>query len=50
MKDAEVCLDFPNYTLFRADRGCGPDGHPRVGGGVGLYLRDDLSGDCLEYD
>ena len=51
MNDAEVCLDFPNYSLFRADRGLGPDGHPRVGGGVALYLRDDLSGDCLAtYD
>ena len=51
VKDAEVTLDFPNFTLFRADRGLGPDGNPRVGGGVALYLKDEFSGDCLAtYD
>ena len=24
VKDAEVTVDFPNYTLFRADRGVYP--------------------------
>ena len=49
--DAEVTVDFPNYTLFRADRGLGPGGNPRDGGGVALYLRDEFSGDCLAtYD
>ena len=49
--DAEVTVDFPNYTLFRADRGLGPSGNPRDGGGVALYLRDEFSGDCLAtYD
>ena len=43
VKDAEVTLEFPNFTLFRADRGLGPDGRPCSGGGVALYLRDDFS-------
>ena len=33
--------DLPGYTLFRCDR------EGRVGGGVGLFLRNSLSGDCL---
>ena len=51
VKDAEVTIDFPDYTIFRADRGLGRDGTPRVGGGVALYLKEEFSGDCLvTYD
>ena len=39
--DAEVCHDFPGYSIFRADR------VNRQGGGVALYLSDTLSGDVL---
>ena len=42
VKDAEVCHDFPDYTLFRADRA-----GKREGGGVALYLRDELAGDII---
>ena len=42
VKDAEVCHDFSDFTLFRADRAEG-----REGGGVALYLRDELAGDLL---
>ena len=40
--DSEVTHDFPGYNLFRCDRSGG-----RQGGGVALYLRDDLTGDIL---
>ena len=40
--DAEVSHNFPGYSLLRADRAGG-----RQGGGVALYLRDDLTGDTL---
>ena len=39
--DAEVLHDFPGYSLLRCDR------EGRQGGGVGLYLRNDLTGDIL---
>ena len=39
--DAEVCHDFPGYTLSRSDR------NGREGGGVALYLKDSLIGDPL---
>ena len=39
--DAEVTHDFPGYSLFRCDR----DG--RQGGGVALYVRDDLTCETL---
>ena len=39
--DAEVTHNTPGYNIIRCDRTC------RVGGGVALYLRDDLSGDVL---
>ena len=39
--DAEVTHDFPGYSLFRCDR------VGRQGGGVALYLRDDLTGEAL---
>ena len=39
--DAEVCHDFPGYTIHRADR------VNRQGGGVALYLKDTLSGDVI---
>jgi hypothetical protein len=40
--DSEVSHDFPGYSLFRGDRSDG-----RQGGGVALYLREDLTGDVL---
>ena len=40
--DSEVTHDFPGYSLLRADRSGG-----RQGGGVALYIRDDLTGDIL---
>ena len=39
--DAEVSHDFPGYTLLRSDR------VGRQGGGVAVYLRDDLTGEVL---
>ena len=39
--DAEDCHNMPGYTIFRCDR------DNRDGGGVAVYLRDDLSGDVL---
>ena len=39
--DAEVSHDFPGYSLYRCDR------TGRQGGGVGLYLRNDLTGEIL---
>ena len=40
--DAEVSHGFQGYSILRCDRAGG-----RQGGGVALYLRDDLSGDIL---
>ena len=39
--DAEVCHNFPGYSILRADR------VSRQGGGVALYLSDSLSGDVI---
>ena len=39
--DAELLANFPGYSVIRSDR----DG--RDGGGVCLYLRDDLTGEVL---
>ena len=39
--DAEVCHNTPGFNIIRCDRS------GRDGGGVALYLRDDLSGDVL---
>ena len=39
--DAEVCHNIPGYSILRCDR------TGRDGGGVALYLRDDLTGDVL---
>ena len=39
--DAEVSHDFPSYSILRCDRS------GRQGGGVALYLRDDLTGELL---
>ena len=45
VSDAEVTHNTPGYSIFRCDRA------GRIGGGVALYLRDDLSGDVLgTYD
>ena len=41
MHDAEVCHNMPGYTILRCDRAS------RDGGGVAVYLRDDLTGDVL---
>ena len=40
--DAEVSHAFPGYNILRCDRAGG-----RQGGGVALYLREDLTGDIL---
>ena len=40
--DAEVCDDFPAYSIFRTDR------VNRQGGGVALYIKDSLSGDVVD--
>jgi hypothetical protein len=40
--DAEVSYGFPGYSILRCDRAGGVQG-----GGVALYLRDDLTGDIL---
>ena len=42
MADAEVCDDFPVYSIFRTDR------VNRQGGGVALYIKDSLSGDVVD--
>ena len=39
--DSEVSHNFQDYTILRSDRS------GRSGGGVALYLRDDLSGDVI---
>ena len=39
--DAEVSHDFPGYSILRCDR------VGRQGGGVAVYLRDDLTGEVL---
>ena len=39
--DAEVCHDFPGYSVLRADR------VTRQGGGVALFLSESLSGDII---
>ena len=40
--DAEVSHSFPGYNILRCDRAGG-----RQGGGVALYLKDNLTGDIL---
>ena len=40
--DSEVLHDFQGFSLLRCDRAGGPQG-----GGVCLYVRDDLSADTL---
>ena len=43
--DSEVTRDFPGYSIFRCDR------DPRQGGGVALYVREDLASDIIcSYD
>ena len=43
--DSEVCHNFPGYSLLRCDR------EGRQGGGVGLYVKDELTADILcTYD
>ena len=37
-----VSHGFPGYSLYRSDRA-----GARQGGGVALYLREDLTGDIL---
>ena len=39
--DSEVSHNFPGYSLFRSDR------ESRQGGGVALFVREDLTGDVL---
>ena len=43
--DSEVCHNFPGYSFLRCDR------EVRQGGGVGLYVREDLTADIIcKYD
>ena len=43
--DSEVTHNFPGYSILRCDR------ESRQGGGVALYIREDLTGDILcSYD
>ena len=42
MFDAEVVHDFPGYSILRCDRA------GRQGGGVAIYLRDDLTGELID--
>ena len=39
--DSEVTHSFPGYSLLRCDR------VGRQGGGVALYIKEDLTGDVL---
>ena len=39
--DAELVNNFPGYSVYRKDR------ETREGGGVCLFLRDDLTGEVL---
>ena len=41
MKDSELLVNFPGYTLYRCDR------LRRSCGGVCVFLRDDLSAECI---
>ena len=41
VKDSEVTINFPGYSILRCDR------MNRTGGGVCVFLRDDISGECL---
>ena len=41
IKDSEMLVNFPGYTLYRCDR------VNRIGGGVCVFLRDDLSAECI---
>ena len=40
--DAEVLHNFPGFSIFRCDRA------GRQGGGVAIYLRDDLTGELID--
>ena len=40
--DAEVSHDFPGYSILRCDRS------GRQGGGVAIYLREDLTGELVD--
>ena len=45
VNDSEVTHNFRGYSILRCDR------EPRQGGGVALYIREDLTGDILgSYD
>ena len=45
VKDSEVLVKFPGYTLFRSDR------VNRSRGGVCIFLREDISAECIgTYD
>ena len=39
--DSELTVNFPGYSLFRSDR------KVRAGGGVCVFLREDITGECL---
>ena len=41
VKDSELLVNFPGYTLYRCDR------MSRKNGGVCVFLRDDLSAECI---
>ena len=41
VKDSELLVNFPGYSLYRSDR------QTRKGGGVSVFLRDDISAECI---
>ena len=45
VKDSELLVNFPGYSLFRCDR------QKRRGGGVCAFICDDISAECIgTYD
>ena len=41
IKDSEILVKFPGYTLYRCDR------VNRIRGGLCVFLRDNLSAECI---
>ena len=41
VKDSELLVNFPDYSLYRCDR------KSRQGGGVCVFVRDDVSAECI---
>ena len=41
VSDSELLIDFPGYNIYRSDR------ENRLGGGVCIFVREGLAGECL---